>query len=156
MLCRFVLWREGETANNATKQIAETGDGDNFRQMVEQCGDSCGQPLELMCEPESGTCTGTGTLKAAGKYPYFSTASMHAPSPDWFTGVDTWNLCDTKTGQWKQMMQADVNAYDAGTDTGPAFMSEDMPQEKRSPIFSFGAVMPPTASVFYNPSKCVS
>ena len=47
----------------------------------------------------------------------------------------------------------DVNAYDAGTDTGPTFTSEDMPQDKRAPIFSFGGVHPADASIFYNPTE---
>lgn len=51
-------------------------------------------------------------------------------------------------------MDADVNAYDGGTDTGPAFTSENMPQEEREAIFSFGGVKPAGASIFYNPSEC--
>jgi len=68
-----------------------------------------------------------------------------------FTGVDTWELC--QDGEWLPSVSQPMAAYDAGTDVGPAFLSPDMPAE-RSPIFSFGQVMPPQASVFYNPDTC--
>eukprot|EP00892_Ulva_mutabilis_P001992 jgi/Ulvmu1/11794/UM080_0005.1 len=146
----FVMWRQGEESAPGIQQIAETGMGDIFLGEVEACGDSCGEPIAIECAPMSGVCNGTGIVIATAGYPYFSIASMLAPSPDWFTGLDSWPLC--KDGEWIEGMSQPVNAYDAGTDVGPSFTSPDMPNSVPGEIFSFGGVMPGEASIFYNPA----
>lgn len=53
------------------------------------------------------------------------------PSPDWFVGVDSINLCDGD--QWKENVSLVLFPYDAGTDSGFTFSSpnfETIPQEK--------------------------
>lgn len=82
--CRFILWRRGETSAPGIQMIAETGAGDAFFEEVDSCGDSCGEPVTLGCSPMSGVCTGEGVVAATPEYPYLSTASMLAPSPDWY------------------------------------------------------------------------
>lgn len=47
------------------------------------------------------------------------------PSPDWFVGVDSLNLCEG--GQWKQEVTLDLQPYDAGTDSGFTFSSPNFP-----------------------------
>ena len=42
--------------------------------------------------------------------------SMVAPSPDWFSGVASLDLCNHNTGEWKDSITMDLKAYDAGTD----------------------------------------
>ncbi|MEQ2179795.1 hypothetical protein GOODEAATRI_028800 [Goodea atripinnis] len=37
------------------------------------------------------------------------------PSPDWFVGLDSLNLCEGN--RWKQEVTVDLQPYDAGTDT---------------------------------------
>ena len=57
-------------------------------------------------------------------YSMVSLISMIAPSPDWFVGVDSYDLCGTNG--WKEMMKMDLLAWDAGTDSGRNFTSVDM------------------------------
>eukprot|EP00892_Ulva_mutabilis_P002612 jgi/Ulvmu1/12351/UM089_0035.1 len=147
----FTMWTRGGLANPGIQQIAETGAGGIFMEEVAACGAACGTPAEIPCDPMSGVCSGSGTIIVDSRRSYFSTGAMLAPSPDWFTGVDTWQLCGAD-GTWIESMSRPMAAYDAGTDVGPAFLSPDMPNDVRSPIFSFGQVMPPAASVFYNPA----
>lgn len=47
------------------------------------------------------------------------------PSPDWFVGVDSLNLCEG--GQWKQEVTLDLQPFDAGTDSGFTFSSPNFP-----------------------------
>lgn len=47
------------------------------------------------------------------------------PSPDWFVGVDSLNLCEA--GQWKEEMTFDLHPFDAGTDSGFTFSSPNFP-----------------------------
>ena len=82
-VCRYFLWRFGETAAPAIQEIAETGAGGNFFAEVEACGDACSEGAAFMCNPFSGTCTASGTVMVTPDRPYISIASMVAPSPDW-------------------------------------------------------------------------
>lgn len=53
------------------------------------------------------------------------------PSPDWFVGVDTVDLCDGD--HWKENVSLELFPYDAGTDSGFTFSSpnfETIPQDK--------------------------
>lgn len=43
------------------------------------------------------------------------------PSPDWFVGVDSLDLCDG--GSWREQVAVDLHPYDAGTDSGFTFSS---------------------------------
>lgn len=63
-----------------------------------------------------------------------------------------WDLCDD--GEWVNTLSRMVPAYDAGTDTAPAFLSADAPNTTPGRIFSYAMVMPPEASIFYNPDTC--
>lgn len=43
------------------------------------------------------------------------------PSPDWFVGVDSLNLCEGD--HWKEQETVELFPYDAGTDSGFTFSS---------------------------------
>lgn len=47
------------------------------------------------------------------------------PSPDWFVGVDSINLC--KDNQWTEEVTIDLQPHDAGTDSGFTFSSPNFP-----------------------------
>lgn len=47
------------------------------------------------------------------------------PSPDWFVGVDSINLC--QGDQWKEEVTFDLQPFDAGTDSGFTFSSPNFP-----------------------------
>ena len=53
-----------------------------------------------------------------------SLISMIAPSPDWFVGVDSYDLCGMNG--WKENVTMDLLPWDAGTDSGRSFTTEDM------------------------------
>lgn len=53
------------------------------------------------------------------------------PSPDWFVGIDSLNLCDGD--HWKENISLTLFPHDAGTDSGFTFSSpkfETIPQDK--------------------------
>ena len=49
-------------------------------------------------------------------YSMVSLISMIAPSPDWFVGVDSYDLCGTNG--WKEKVTMDLLPWDAGTENG--------------------------------------
>jgi len=64
-------------------------------------------------------------------YSMVSLISMIAPSPDWFVGVDSYDLCGND-GKWKNTgMEMNLLPWDAGTDSGTKFTSDDMETKPR-------------------------
>jgi len=65
-------------------------------------------------------------------YSKVSVIAMIAPSPDWFVGVDSIELCGND-GEWKDSISViSLPAWDAGTDSGTTFAGgnvETMPQD---------------------------
>lgn len=47
-------------------------------------------------------------------------------------GLDSANLC--KENRWMVEYSRDMNAYDAGTDAGETFLSDNKPEPNRLPI----------------------
>lgn len=150
---QYSMWREGELASDAMKQLSELGEGGLLADEVMSCGANCGELLKYDCDAMAGTCTASGTFTAYPDRTFWSAAGMLVPSPDWLTGADAWQLCGEDG--WMGEMSLDVNAYDAGTDLGATFLSPDQGTDDREPIFSFGAVEPPTSSIFFNPDMNV-
>lgn len=59
------------------------------------------------------------------------------PSPDWFVGEDSLNLCEGD--HWKENISLDLYPYDAGTDSGFTFSSpnfETIPQDKITQVMA--------------------
>ena len=65
---------------------------------------------------------------------HLSLITMIAPSPDWFTGASMIELCDYETGMWKETIDYDAMAYDAGTDAGMTFITPDVMEDPAKPI----------------------
>ena len=53
------------------------------------------------------------------KHSLVSFESMIAPSPDWFAGLNSYNL--VQTGKWVNDITVDIYGYDAGTEDGDVF-----------------------------------
>lgn len=51
---------------------------------------------------------------------------MIYPSPDWFVGVSGLELC-LSNGSWVEEKILNLYPYDAGTDSGPTYISSDQP-----------------------------
>ena len=61
-------------------------------------------------------------VKVTSNFSRVSLISMLAPSPDWFVGIDSHDLCDN--GQWRETWNVTMlPPYDSGTDSGLQFNS---------------------------------
>ena len=58
---------------------------------------------------------------------------MIAPSPDWFVGVDSFNLFEN--GEFVDQKTEILYVYDAGTDNGTKYNSTNEPTVPPVPIF---------------------
>ena len=66
-------------------------------------------------------------------YPYVTLVTMIAPSPDWFVGVSALSLLDGDG--WRPEVRVDLEPWDAGTDSGVTFESENLETLPHVPIF---------------------
>ena len=63
-------------------------------------------------------------VEVTADYPMVSLISMIFPSPDWFVGIDSHNLCDN--GKWRDSWNVSMlSPWDAGTDDGTTFVAND-------------------------------
>ena len=65
--------------------------------------------------------TSTMMITVKDKYSLVSLITMIAPSPDWFVGLDSYDLCGSSG--WKDDVMMDLLPWDAGTDSGTNFNS---------------------------------
>jgi spondin-1 len=65
-------------------------------------------------------------FRVDSKHHLVSLVSMIYPSPDWFVGVSGLELC-MSNGSWLEEKVMNLYPYDAGTDSGPTYISSDQP-----------------------------
>ena len=71
------------------------------------------------------------------------------PSPDWFVGVDSFDLCSNSG--WLDDHTVDLQPMDGGTDQGYTFTAPNWPEEPPKPISIITSSVPnhPANSFFY-------
>ncbi|XP_010856024.1 PREDICTED: spondin-2, partial [Bison bison bison] len=117
----YSLWRKDQYVSNGLREFAERGEA-----------------WALMRE-----------MEAAGER-LVSFVVRIVPSPDWFVGVDSLDLCDG--GSWREQVVVDLYPYDAGTDSGFTFSSPNfatVPQDTVTEITASSPSHP--ANSFYYP-----
>ncbi|XP_073813474.1 M-spondin [Musca autumnalis] len=75
------------------------------------------------------------------------------PSPDWFIGVDSFQLC--VGGSWIDTVTVEMDPLDAGTDNGFTFTAPNWPTSPQGVIYRITSRYPahPAGSFFYPKSK---
>jgi hypothetical protein len=120
-----VFWREGQLASPGIRAMAEMGrvtplDTEVAAQIAAGTAESVFTGPALDESPGSVTMEVT----ASQRYPLLTLVSMVAPSPDWFVGVSGLPLF--QDGRWVAERRVDLDAWDAGTDSGQSFNSADL------------------------------
>ena len=122
----------GETASDGVEVMAETGNQRPLRAEIEQ-QIVAGQTYAVEV---GGRFDSPGMnalqIEADAQNPYLSVVTMIAPSPDWFIGVSSLDLC--VGGEWVASQSVELNAYDAGTDSGVSFASANADTLPAQPV----------------------
>ena len=90
-------------------------------------------------------------VEVTGTHPHLSSIVMLAPSPDWFTGFS--NFMPVADGDvWYESFTIDTFPFDAGTDSGVTFMSNDTMTDPPEEVFQ---ITPETTvdGIFLNPEE---
>jgi len=147
----YVLFRLGQMASEGLKVFAESGGSDTLDAQSQGEG---GVYDEFNAPPIT---QGEGKSEAEffvdGNHSRVSLISKMVPSPDWFIGVDSFNLC--VNGKWLDAITIEVDTVDAGTDNGFTFTSPNWPTEPQGVIHRLTSSYPnhPASSFYYKDVK---
>ncbi|WP_018344999.1 spondin domain-containing protein [Cytophaga aurantiaca] len=129
------FFQVGSLATTGIKNIAELGNNIVFNSEVQTAitNNEANQYID-----GSGLASATGdivisNLVVSSEFPLLTLASMVAPSPDWFTGINGINLLDANSN-WKTSVTIDLYVYDTGTDSGTDYASANSITNPFQPI----------------------
>ena len=119
----YVMLAMGSLASTGIKNVAEGGA--NGALMSEVLGNAnANQWLQQEFTPFAAISSATlNNIVVSSEYPLLSLVSMIAPSPDWMIAINSINLRDGST--WINEIIIPLHPYDAGTDSGTMYASED-------------------------------
>ncbi|EDW60446.2 uncharacterized protein Dvir_GJ21488 [Drosophila virilis] len=171
----YGLYHIGQPATAGVKQFAETG-------KTELLDSNAGeQQQQQMQAQKSSTATVAGTAPTMAERSVFDEFSLPAiqlgagrseakvfvdsnhslvslmtrivPSPDWFIGVDSFELC--VGGSWIDTVTVELDPLDAGTDNGFTFTAPNWPTAPQGVIYRITSRYPahPAGSFYYPKSK---
>jgi len=117
-----VFWQAGDIASSGIEQMAETGKTNILIGEI-NTDKTAGNSDNLIhgdgIDKSPGSRTFTLPVKAS--HHYLTLVTMIAPSPDWFIGVNAYDLMPN--GNWVDNATVTLYAYDAGTDSGTSYTS---------------------------------
>ncbi|XP_044123910.1 spondin-2 [Neovison vison] len=148
----YSLWRKNQYVSDGLRDFAERGEAWALMREMEAAGEKLQSVHEVFSAPAvpSGTGQTSAELEAHSRHSLVSFVVRIVPSPDWFVGVDSLDLCDGD--RWREQVAVDLYPYDAGTDSGFTFSSPNfatIPQDTVTEITSSSPSHP--ANSFYYP-----
>ncbi|KAG8508618.1 Spondin-2, partial [Galemys pyrenaicus] len=147
----YSLWREGGYASDGLREFAERGEAWALMTEMEAAEEKLQSVRGVFAAPAvpSGTGQTSAQLEAHARHSLVSFVVRIVPSPDWFVGVDSLDLCEGD--RWKERVALDLFPHDAGTDSGFTFSSPNfatIPQDAVAEITS-SSPSHPANSFFY-------
>lgn len=132
------FWRDGETASEGIRLMAEQGQKATLLNEVTPAIANGTAHFELSgggISPSPGSVTLMFPQSMTRDHPLVTLVSMIAPSPDWFVGVDGLSLI--ADGQWATNRTVTLYGKDAGTDSGASYSSPDQVTVPRGVVTQF-------------------
>jgi hypothetical protein len=130
---RVSFWMPGEEASPGIEAMAELG---SKTLLLAEVAEALGQGTAAAELSGGGIALSPGSVtlefEAHEDFPLLTIVSMVAPSPDWFVGVTALPLRDV--GGWLPSLQVELVVYDAGTDSGTDYTSENADTQPRELI----------------------
>ncbi|XP_041986401.1 spondin-1-like isoform X2 [Aricia agestis] len=120
----YILWSPGSMATEGFKELAEYANSSKLEEEIrEKIGDGVrtlikgkGHGYRKMNSPTYSF------FRTDNKNHLFTVAIAIYPSPDWFLGVNRFELCQ-EDDTWLQNRELDLYPWDAGTDSGVSYES---------------------------------
>lgn len=134
----IVFWEEGGFATLGIEDVAERGVNTDFETEVTTAitnGDA-DQWLQEAFDAPNNALSGVTlmNIEVDEDFPLLTLISMIAPSPDWFIGINSFSLLDGGNN-WKDNITIDLFPYDAGTEDGDMYSTDNDPTNPHVAIF---------------------
>jgi hypothetical protein len=130
---RVSFWADGASASAGIEAMAERGAVSPLDQEIEAAiGAGTAGTLIRGGALDSSPGATSVEFDVVREHPLVTLVTMVAPSPDWFVGVHDLPLIES--GDWVTEKSVTLYAYDAGTDSGPTYVSPDRDTQPRQPI----------------------
>lgn len=127
------FFMEGTLASDGIENMAETGGTSPLdNEITSRIADGEGLELVIGDLLASGTGEIVVEINVDREHPCVTLATMIAPSPDWYVAVVNVNLYDDSRFSDEKIVNA--IAFDAGTDNGSTFTSDDLDADPQQPI----------------------
>ena len=130
---QVIFFEPGQIASNGIEFMAETGGTSLF---VDEINFTIQNGSSLSLIDGAGIESGNGEVSVevtvSVDYPQITVTSMVAPSPDWFVGLHNFDLHNGVS--FIDGATVDAIVYDAGTDSGVTYTSENEETQPRQPI----------------------
>ncbi|CAH0719864.1 unnamed protein product, partial [Brenthis ino] len=143
----YHLYHVGEVARQSVRNFAEFG---KFDEIVEE-GEEDMRIYDQFSAPSVGDGTGeTGNMVFVdGDHSLISVISRIIPSPDWFVGVDSLDLCIDSS--WVEEITLELEPLDAGAASGLTFTAPRWETVPPAPVTKHGPRNPnhPAAGFYY-------
>ena len=122
---RVTFWGRGVAASAGLEELAETGNFRAFRGEVDAAKEYNGARASFRSSWGSLSATGEDsmTFETTAVHPLVTVVARIAPSPDWFVGVRDLSL--RADGDWISSQTIDLYPWDAGTEDGSGFESDN-------------------------------
>lgn len=141
------FWKSGEMASAGLEVVAETGDPAMFRAEV---GMEVGMGnVRSVIGPHPVPMPGgmesvSFYIAVSPDFPLVTLVTMIAPSPDWFVGVSGLNLMEAHGdhGHWRESHMVGLFPYDAGTEDGDMFSTDNADTMPQGTIMSAKGMAP--------------
>lgn len=118
------FWRDGETANEGLRLMAELGSKTTLLHEIALAIANGTAHFHLSgggISPIPGSVLLVFPQAMRRGFPLVTHVSLIAPSPDWFVGVDSWSLVENE--RWLASKVVTLYGKDAGTDSGLTYTS---------------------------------
>lgn len=143
----FSLFRFGQPASLGVKVFAESGRTEAL-EAQSQGEDGVYDEFSAAAIP-SGVGRAETEFFVDGNHSRVSLMARITPSPDWFIGLDSFDLC--VDGGWLDTITVEADPLDAGTDNGFTFTAPDWATEPQGTIYRITSKYPshPAGSFYY-------
>jgi len=121
----YSIFKEGWASTEGLESVAETGSTKKILDEIADAGDAVFDK-KVGSGMDGKQFTASQKIMNVGldnSHPYLSMVTMVAPSPDWFTGLNDFDMRDTDSGNWLQEVTLDLFPWDSGTDSGTSYNS---------------------------------
>ncbi|CAH1783620.1 unnamed protein product [Owenia fusiformis] len=148
---KYSFWSVGALASEGVKEFAETG----RTRVLDGEPQGYDGVLDVFYAPPIQKGVGQTHVKVLVDATHSKVSFMVKliPSPDWFIGLDSTDLC--QEGKWAEYKKFDLGPVDGGTDKGYTFSAPNWPSIPPQAIHKMNASFPnhPANSFYYPGAK---